>query len=257
MIKLEQKEKNKDLLKLFTAENDVETKEYNFEELFPDLSEEVLALIENNESKKLEITKWIDAEIKGAQFNAVRLCCIPDENDNRPDRFNDDLCESYKICPLYKEGIAPVGKLCSLEKLKVTKITKELVDELQINIFNDYTDKYIIGELVTYSLIEDRATRALAASSLGMTSVTLGKNGKEYKKLKSFYLDIIKEMRSAKDGARKALLATREEKLKASKEYNVPEKEAYNEIVKIIENRNNKTNNGLLIDLDEDGENNA
>lgn len=57
-------------------------------------------------------------------------------------------CESYKICPLFMNKAAPVGKLCPLEKFKVNRITQELINELDIDIFEDYTDKYIIGELV-------------------------------------------------------------------------------------------------------------
>ena len=221
------------------------------EDLFPDLPHAITEIIENDILKKEEIKAWVDSEVKGAQFNAIRLCCIPSEDDLQPNKYNDDLCESYKICPLYNQGHAPVGKLCALEKFKVSRITHELVEELKIDIFSDYTDKYIIGELVTYSLIEDRAARALAATSLGFTSITLGRNGKEYKKAKSFYIDIINEMRRAKADARKALIATRDEKLKSQKNIEGDDKkEAYDELVKMIENRNNKPNKGLLIDID-------
>lgn len=223
-------------------------KDVGIEDYFPDLPDKIVKLIENDFSKKEELMKWVNSEIMGTQFNAIRICCIPDPNDGKPDKFNDDLCESYKICPLYMNGAAPAGKLCPLEKFKVNRITQELVNELKINIFEDYTDKYIIGELVTYSLIEDRAARALASSSLGLTTVTLGKSGKEFKKAKSFYLDIITEMGKRKYEARKALIATRDEKLKAQSDKNVnTNKDKFNELVDLIENRNNKNNNGLLL----------
>lgn len=236
-------------------------KDVGIEDYFPDLPDKIVKLIENDFSKKEELMKWVNSEIMGTQFNAIRICCIPDPNDGKPDKFNDDLCESYKICPLYMNGAAPAGKLCPLEKFKVNRITQELVNELKINIFEDYTDKYIIGELVTYSLIEDRAARALASTSLGLTTVTLGKTGKEFKKAKSFYLDIITEMGKRKYEARKALIATRDEKLKAQSDKNVnTNKDKFNELVDLIENRNNKNNNGLLLteaELADGGDKNA
>lgn len=236
-------------------------KDVGIEDYFPDLPDKIVKLIENDFSKKEELMKWVNSEIMGTQFNAIRICCIPDPNDGKPDKFNDDLCESYKICPLYTNGAAPAGKLCPLEKFKVNRITQELVNELKINIFEDYTDKYIIGELVTYSLIEDRAARALASTSLGLTTVTLGKAGKEFKKAKSFYLEIITEMGKRKYEARKALIATRDEKLKAQGDKNVnTNKDKFNELVDLIENRNNKSNNGLLLteaELTDGGDKNA
>ena len=192
-----------------------------------------------------------------------QVATIPDVNDGKPDKFNDDLCESYKICPLFMNKAAPVGKLCPLEKFKVNRITQELINELDIDIFEDYTDKYIIGELVTYSLIEDRAARALASSSLGLTTITLGKNGKEYKKTKSFFLDVISEMGKRKADSRKSLIATRDEKQRIKNEKGVGQnKDKFDELVSLIENRNNKKNNGLLFSEaelidDKEGENNG
>ena len=119
-------------------------KDVGIEDYFPDLPDKIVKLIENDFSKKEELMKWVNSEIMGTQFNAIRLCCIPDVNDGKPDKFNDDLCESYKICPLFMNKAAPVGKLCPLEKFKVNRITQELINELDIDIFEDYTDKYII-----------------------------------------------------------------------------------------------------------------
>ena len=225
-----------------------EGNEISIEEYFPDLPDSIVALVESDHQKKDELVRWVNSEIMGTQFNAIRLCCIPDVNDGKPDKFNDDLCESYKICPLYMNNAAPAGKLCPLEKFKVNRITQELINELDIDIFEDYTDKYIIGELVTYSLIEDRAARALASSSLGLTTITLGKNGKEYKKAKSFYLEVISEMGKRKADSRKSLIATRDEKQRLKNEKGVGQnKDKFDELVNMIENRNNKTNNGLLL----------
>ena len=240
-----------------------EGKEIGVEEYFPDLPDSIIELIEADHNKKEELVRWVNSEIMGTQFNAIRLCCIPDVNDGKPDKFNDDLCESYKICPLFMNKAAPVGKLCPLEKFKVNRITQELINELDIDIFEDYTDKYIIGELVTYSLIEDRAARALASSSLGLTTITLGKNGKEYKKTKSFFLDVISEMGKRKADSRKSLIATRDEKQRIKNEKGVGQnKDKFDELVSLIENRNNKKNNGLLFSEaelidDEEGENNG
>ena len=61
--------------------------------------------------------------------------------------------------------------------------------------------------------------------------------------------------------ARKALIATRDEKLKAQSDKNVnTNKDKFNELVDLIENRNNKSNNGLLLteaELADGGDKNA
>ena len=237
--------------KLLTTEGDAEL-EISIKEYFPDLPNQISELIQTDAVAKQEVTKWLHDEVMGAQFNSVRLCCIPKEEDKFPGSFNDELCESYKICPLFRNNLAPNGNLCPIEKFKVTKLTNELVSELEVDIFSDYTDKYIIGELVTYSMIEDRAVRALGALSLGLTSITMGRSSKTYTKAKSYLIDVINDMKKAKADSRKTLLATREEKLKVKMAKSVTNnKSKVSKVIDIIQNKEKTTNGGLLFDPEE------
>ncbi|MGL5709806.1 MAG: hypothetical protein ACRCW9_03070 [Cetobacterium sp.] len=217
---------------LFNNKSQIENIE--LKSFFPDLNEKTLELLEQDSKAKKEIVQWLDNEILGVQFNAIRCCSVPeDPNLTRNEvEYSNVFCESFKMCPLYRNGAAPIGNPCPLEKIEALKITEELIEELEIDIHGDYTDKYLIGELIMCTIIENRAFRGLSCSNLGFTNISNGKMGKEYKRQKSFYLDIVSEMQRTKSLIRKSLIATREEKikLKQTKTVNI-ETEKYQSIV--------------------------
>lgn len=212
--------------------NNIELKSF-----FPDLNDKTLDLLEQDSKAKKEIISWLENEILGSQFNAIRCCEVPeDPNLTRNEvEYSNTFCESFRMCPLYNNAAAPVGKPCPLEKIETLKLSEELIKELEIDINEDYTDKYLIGELIMCSLVEKRAFRGLASTNLGFTNISNGKMGKEYKRQKSYYLDIISDMQRMKTVIRKSLIATREEKikLKQTKTINV-ETEKYQNIVSKI-----------------------
>lgn len=238
-------DKFKTLFKNKEAINEIELKSF-----FPDLNEKTLELLERDDSAKKEIIKWLENEILGVQFNAIRCCDVPeDPNLTRNEvEYSNSFCESFKMCPLYNNGAAPVGKPCPLEKIETLKLTEELIKELEIDINEDYTDKYLIGELIMCSLVEKRAFRGLASTNLGFTNISNGKMGKEFKRQKSYYLDIISDMQRMKTVIRKSLIATREEKIKLKqvKAVNI-ETEKYQSIVSKI---NQAEETLTLMDID-------
>lgn len=209
----------------------------NLNNFFPDLDEKTLELIENDKYAKNNIAKWLENEILGSQFNAIRVCCVPkDVNETKNNiSFSNEYCESFKMCPFYRNGNAPEGSSCPLEKLQCLKITEELIKELEIDIYEDYTDKYLIAELIMCTLLENRAFRGLSCTNLGFTNIKMTKGGKEYSRQSSYYLEIISTMQRLKKEIRKSLIATREEKikLKQTKTINVQEQKMQEVVEKI------------------------
>lgn len=216
-----------------------ELQEINLKNYFPDINDEMITLLEQDDKAKNEITKWLENEIMGSHFNGIRICCVPENLETETKMnisFSNEYCESFKACPFFKNGKAPINQPCPLEKLQCLNLTTELINELEIDIHEDYTDKYLISELIMCTLIENRAFRGLSCSNLGFTNVKNGKGGKEYTRQSSYYLEIINSMQRLKKEIRRSLIATREEKikLKQSKAINIQE-EQMNEVVSKIQ----------------------
>lgn len=189
---------------------------FDIDALFPDLNETIKYNIDTKEEFKKDITNWIENELNGPQFNAIRMCSLPKNLNDTTTEVG--FCEYYKLCPLFKHGNAPVGELCPVEKFQVNQLTQELIDELKIDLRKEATDKQLIGELIVFSLLEQRAIRALAATSLDRLVVTIGKFGKTYEKQENYYLNTIKTLQEFKRSLRKSLIATREEKIKMNRD---------------------------------------
>lgn len=187
-------------------------------EIFPDLNETLKYAIETKEELKKDIVNWVENELNGPQFNAIRICTLP-KDINDPSR-EVGFCEYYKLCPMFKHGSAPVGEKCPIEKFQVSQLTKELIDELEIDLKKEATDKQLVGELIVFTLLEQRAIRALAATSLDRLIVTVGKMGKTYEKQENYYLSTITQLQNFKKNLRKSLIATREEKIKMNRDVN-------------------------------------
>jgi nucleoside diphosphate kinase len=219
------------------------------DDLFPTIKDDVKDMIKKDKDIKKEMETWLKNEMSGMQFNAVRYCKIPEEESGEfYSQHDNGICESYRVCPFYRQGIAPVGDFCPLEMLVVKRTTEDLIKELEINIYEDVTDAILVGEIVTFTLLEQRAVRGLACTSLGFSTYCDTKFGRDYMREKSYYLDVIKEMQLTKDRLRKSLVATREEKLKLKKNKSLVESEdKYKELLSKIKKERNL---GVVIDVE-------
>src|SRR5574343_35764 len=198
---------------------DLKQKELKLEDIFPNLPELLQKAIETNEEIKKEVFDEVFKTVTGPQFNAVRLCNFPLEEIKKKSDESDVFCEHYKICPIFLNGIREsIGTKCLFEIQKVEQLTNELIDDLGVNVLTDHNDRRMIGELVMYCLIEDRAVASLACNSIEMTNITYGKNGVTYEKIQNIHLNTITVMNNLKTKVREKLVATKSDRLKMNLE---------------------------------------
>src|SRR5574343_858042 len=198
---------------------DLKQKELKLEDIFPNLPELLQKAIETNEEIKKEVFDEVFKTVTGPQFNAVRLCNFPLEEVKKKSDESDVFCEHYKICPIFLNGIREsIGTKCLFEIQKVEQLTNELIDDLGVNVLTDHNDRRMIGELVMYCLIEDRAVASLACNSIEMTNITYGKNETTYEKIQNIHLNTITIMNNLKTKVREKLVATKSDRLKMNLE---------------------------------------
>lgn len=198
---------------------DLSRKELKLEDIFPNLPDLLQKAIETNEEIKKEVFDEVFKTVTGPQFNAVRLCNFPLEEIKKKSDESDVFCEHYKICPIFLNGIREsIGTKCLFEIQKVEQLTNELIDDLGVNVLTDHNDRRMIGELVMYCLIEDRAVASLACNSIEMTNITYGKNGVTYEKIQNIHLNTITVMNNLKTKVREKLVATKYDRLKMNLE---------------------------------------
>ena len=198
---------------------DLRRKELKLEDIFPNLPDLLQKAIETNEEIKKEVFDEVFKTVTGPQFNAVRLCNFPLEEVKKKSDESDVFCEHYKICPIFLNGIREsIGTKCLFEIQKVEQLTNELIDDLGVNVLTDHNDRRMIGELVMYCLIEDRAVASLACNSIEMTNITYGKNGVTYEKIQNIHLNTITVMNNLKTKVREKLVATKYDRLKMNLE---------------------------------------
>ena len=198
---------------------DLRQKELKLEDIFPNLPDLLQKAIETNEEIKKEVFDEVFKTVTGPQFNAVRLCNFPLEEVKKKSDESDVFCEHYKICPIFLNGIREsIGTKCLFEIQKVEQLTNELIDDLGVNVLTDHNDRRMIGELVMYCLIEDRAVASLACNSIEMTNITYGKNGVTYEKIQNIHLNTITVMNSLKTKVGEKLVATKSDRLKMNLE---------------------------------------
>lgn len=200
---------------------DLRHKEMKLEDIFPNLPKLLQKAIETKEEIKKEVFEEVFKTVTGPQFNAVRVCNFP-INDNSSKKKSDEsdvYCEHFKMCPIFLNGIREsIGTKCLFEVQKVEQLTNELIEDLGVNVLTDHNDRRMIGELVMYCLIEDRAVASLACNSIEMTKITYGKNGTTYEKIQNVHLNTITIMNNLKTRVREKLVATKSDRLKMNLE---------------------------------------
>ena len=107
-----------------------------------------------------------------------------------------------------------VGQRCPFEVHKVEVLTKELIEDLEIDTSTDHNDRRMLGELIVCTLIEERAIRGLTSKSLIDVKTTFSKAGKTYEKVNNTYLDILKNQGIQKNKLREKLVATKADRVK-------------------------------------------
>ena len=189
------------------------------EDIFPNLPELLQKAIDTKEEIKKEIFDEVFKTVTGPQFNAVRVCNFPLKDVKKKSDESDCYCEHYKMCPIFLNEIREsVGTKCLFEVQKVEQLTSELIEDLGVNVLTDHNDRRMIGELVMYCLIEDRAVASLACNSIEMTNITYGKNGTTYEKIANIHLATINTMNNLKTKVREKLVATKSDRLKMNLE---------------------------------------
>lgn len=156
-----------------------------------------------------------------------------------PHKFFDDLCEGYKICPLYEKGIAPVGEKCPFELHYISHITEGYMNDLDVDLVAQNVDKGQIVQLVISDLIIYRATRALASYSLTAINEKMTATGKEYVRNKNYYIDIRNDELKNKQKLLESMVGTREfkKRYKIGDNKSIAQKDAEKVTADIIKNK--------------------
>lgn len=263
--------------------SDVEIEKVNIKKFFPDISKELLKIIEDNKKLKKEIVKYITYDRAGIQYNSIRICKIPedpsklekevedleidieiaqeDENEStdkiknmkrelfkkrreleklkKPYKYIDDICESYKICPLAKNNKCIEGEPCPYERFYVEQQTENYLKEFDIDIAKQTIDKTILSQLVLSDLIIYRASRAIASTSLINISEKIGEFGSEFTQNQNQYILIREKELKNRDKLLTSMLGTRESKkrYKIENTKNSKQKIADSRVAELIRNK--------------------
>lgn len=239
-----------------------EVNRYNIDELFPNVDKELKEIINMKEELKVGIVNHLIRDAAGHQFNAIRLCSVPepyeeleeeledyndqlelmDKEDSRypdifkkikklerkirklkdPHKYMDTICESFKSCPLFKSGDAPEGCLCPFEYKLVSDWTEGYLKEFDVHIALQGADKSIVSQLVVSDLIIYRCMKAIATTSLIDISEKPTEFGIAYEKKINSYLDIKEKETKNKMKFLNSMVGTRAEK----KRYKIEDKKS-------------------------------
>lgn len=237
------------MLKLKKIDN-FSAKEIDLKELFPDITEEIENKINFDLLLKKDIIDYVNKDRAGTQFNAVRICFIPedpeplerevesleydlelmDEEDKRrprlkkeiylkrkeieklkhPYRYFDNICECYEACPLYRKGLAPINEQCYFEMQKVAQATEGYINEFSIDLMTNNVAKEQITQIVLCDLLIYRASKALAVTNLSSISEKVGELGVEYTRQRNHLIGLITEQNKTRNKLLETMLGTPE-----------------------------------------------
>lgn len=268
----------------------------NLSDLFQDITEEMKRELNKRAVLKKDIIDFVKKDRVGIQFNAVRVCKIPadpaplekeiedlefeleqaDETDSRyksikrqlfskrkefdklkqPYKYFDDICECYTACPLYREGLAPVGEQCYFESQKVAQATESYINEFQIDPMTQTIAKEQIAQIVLCDLLIYRASRALATTNLTMIGEKIGELGVEYTRQRNHLLGLITEQNKTRNKLLETMLGTPEikKKYKIEAKKSMRQADAEKSTAKLIQEREeyiSKSKMPTLIDIAE------
>ena len=136
------------------------------------------------------------------------------EKLKKPYKYIDDICESYKICPLAKNKTVSQDEPCPYERFYVEQQTENYLNEFEIDIAKQSIDKTILSQLVLSDLIIYRASRAIASTSLVNISEKVGEFGSEFTQNQNQYIAIREKELKNREKMLNSMLATRESKKK-------------------------------------------
>lgn len=160
------------------------------------LEEEYKNQIVQNPKLKAEIEKWANKYVDNRFLFGVKNCNVEyidyenldiDEYEDEVDRKellkkiknNERNCPNHRNCPLYKNELIKKGEKCLLELADAQDLVAKYCKELEIKP-EDYNDQVMLNQLVTTSLLSNRALTGLSAGALVEQVVTVGNGGTKY-----------------------------------------------------------------------------
>ena len=232
-------ENNKFMLKKFDANDYLED---------PSIDERLRHELQKPGDLRLKVSQWLSKQGDGNQFNSVKICrvelidyesldldTITDEFELKQIRRkiaeNQRACGHHIVCPMYRGGAVVAHSECILELMEAKRITASLMIELDVS-EDDYNDKMMLDQIVSLSLINQRATRDLAAGNLIDDIKTYTKMGLKVETKINDNLLIIDKTQAQIDRLRKHLLLTREDKARFKQLKKQSEERTVNEQVK-------------------------
>lgn len=124
-------------------------------------------------------------------------------------------CPARLSCPLYLEGIPPVGQKCPIEMRLIRKLSEVLGESLQVD-FNDFTEVSQLRVIVDQEIQMMRASNYLAEEGFIMDNVIgIGEDGEAIlKKEMSLAVELQDRIHKRLKDYRSQLLATRADRVK-------------------------------------------
>lgn len=197
------------------------------------LEEEYKNQIVQNPKLKAEIERWANKYVDNRFLFGVKNCNVDyinyeeldiDEYEDEVDRKellkkiknNERSCPNHRNCPLYKNQLIKKGEKCLLELADAQDLVAKYCKELEIKP-EDYNDQVMLNQLVTTSLLSNRALIGLSSGSLVEQVVTVGNGGTKYDTKINENLIVFEKSMNLSDKIKKALVMNRDDKIKLKK----------------------------------------
>jgi hypothetical protein len=134
-----------------------------------------------------------------------------------PMRCMGDKCPMRRACPLYNEGIAPVGSKCPIELRLIRDMSQSLGESLAID-FDDFTEISQLRVIVNQEIQLMRAASYIAEEGFIMENVVgISSDGEAiYKKEMSLAVELEDRIHKRLKDHRAQLLATRMDRAKVN-----------------------------------------
>lgn len=197
------------------------------------LEDEYRNQIVQNPKLKAEIEKWANKYVDNRFLFGVKNCNVEyinyeeldiDEYEDEVDRkellkkikSNERNCPNHRNCPLYKNQLIKKGEKCLLELADAQDLVAKYCKELEIKP-EDYNDQVMLNQLVTTSLLSNRALTGLSSGALVEQVVTVGNGGTKYDTKINENLIALEKAMNLSDKIKKALVMNRDDKIKLKK----------------------------------------
>lgn len=193
---------------------------------------------------------WDSAKVDLANKVVNKTSVVKQMFSAIPMRCKGDKCHARLSCPLYLEGIPPVGQKCPIEMRLIRQLSEVLGESLQVD-FNDFTEVSQLRVIVDQEIQMMRASNYLAEEGFIMDNVIgIGEDGEAIlKKEMSLAVELQDRIHKRLKDYRAQLLATRADRVKIN-QGEVDSAKAVAKILKEVSVLNQERERALKLAID-------